>query len=181
MIVIPKQPFRRSRGRFSPISFDEVPLGSWCRARVGDEPILDCHDAMRYLVSGHVLAIICDKIYVLVSYVDDPEVTGLRKGDIIELELDQICDSQCSTAMVTFALSNKLRSVIFPLVEAHREEFDRRYPAYLAEASMGFYWVARSAPGPVETDGERAYEEFCEGSDRAEQEFVTSLIKEGRS
>ena len=88
----PKFPFHR--GNHGPKSIAEVAAGHWILAQVGESSV--CVDGeVRNQVFAFVIGFSADgKIVAMISdEVQSPELTGLRNGDNIQLELADIVQS----------------------------------------------------------------------------------------
>ena len=128
----PRLPYDRSPDYgFAPKSMDHVkPLG-WIEVVVGDGYNYVDND-MRNLVfaivvgfseTGTIYAVVADET----QYTD---LTGIEDGDVLELELADIAESEFSPAQQAVEMTCEMDEIESQIFNAQRDEFNRWYPEY---------------------------------------------------
>jgi hypothetical protein len=170
-IAQPKRPYDRSpEYGYAPRSLDHVKVGGWVEVVIGDEYVNVDGEQVNCIYATVVAITPAGRIYAVVAdEVQDPHITGIQNGDVLELELADITKSEHSPAQQDWELYCQLQEVQRSIVKAHKAEFEERYPEFSDDA-FGAAWAASA----VDVDyGSRWLE--------AQRQFVEMLTSEGRA
>jgi hypothetical protein len=154
--------YDRKAAASKPTAMDHVRVGGWAEVCVGEWT----GDKER-MVFGHIVRISGRRITLRIAdEVFSPAKTGLRDGEEIEVDLEDIFGSEYSPFQIELEARGVQREIETELIEQHREEFDAFCPPE--------YAISRIPSIPA--DDWRAW---CKGMERARRAFVAQLIQRG--